>query len=135
MTDEPRTFPDVEKLVRAYLADQFAEFDPDVTVGVGVPTDWTPESPAHVQVASDGIFSIVHRILAHATIRLVAWSSSTSISKELAGVALGLLCAHPSGGGIVVARPTTGPLPARDEANRAELAAVTARVTVRSIPV
>lgn len=132
----PVTFPDPEKTVRAYLADQLSTLEPDVTVGVGVPADWAPAtSKPHIQVACDGVPSNEYPVLAHATIRLVARASSTSEAKRLAAFAQGVLCAHPGDGSVVAARMFTGVLPARDPVTRAELAATTTRVTFRSIPI
>lgn len=134
--NEPVTFPDPERVVRAWLAERIAALEPTVTVGVGVPQGWTPTgSPPHIQVACDGVPSHEHPVLAHATIRLVAWSDSTSESKRLAALAQGLLCSHPGGDGIAATRMFTGVLPARDAATRAELASTTTRVTLRSTPI
>lgn len=132
---DPYAVADVERLVRDYLADALADVHPDVTVTIGVPTNWTPRSAPHLQVTSDGVFAFESVAIAHCAVRLVAWSDSTTTSKAIAANALGLLAAHPGGNGIAVARPTTGPLPARDTETGGELAAVTARVTVRTIPI
>lgn len=133
MIEPAVTYPDVEVLVKDYLAEHLPDFIGDVTVGVGVPTEWVKsESASHVQVASDGFVRFDDRCVARAAIRLVAWSNGTSESKALASLALGVLCSHGGGAGIVNARPFTGPLPSRDTATGAELAAVTCRVIVRS---
>lgn len=132
---QPYTYPDVERLVVEYLTEHLGRYEDDITVGVGVPSDWTPESPTHLQVVSDGIFSLDHPVAAHATVRLVARAATTTEAKRIAALAFGVLCAHPGSGGIAGARPFTGPLAARDPETRAELASVTARVTVRSIQI
>ena len=130
------TFPDPEPIVRAYLATELATLEPDVTVGVAVPPDWAPHtSKPHVQVVSDGVPLHQHPVIAHATIRLVVRAASTSEAKRLAGVAQGVLCAHPGGDGVVGARMLTGVLPARDPATKAELASTTTRVTLRSVSI
>lgn len=129
------TYPDVEHLVRVYLEEEMAAVEPDVTVSVGVPAAWKKTSPTHVQVVSDGVPLLKHPIVAHATVRLVARAQSTGEAKRVAGIALGLLAAHPGGGGIASTIPFTGPLPGRDPDTGADLASVTARVTVRSIPI
>lgn len=129
------TYPDVEALVQDYLAAEMATVEPAVEVSVGVPAGWKKGSPTHVQVASDGIPRLEHPVLAHATVRLVARASSTGEAKRIAGIALGLLAAHPGGGGIASTAPFTGPLPGRDPDTGAELASATARVTVRSVPI
>lgn len=135
MIEPAVVYPDAEILVKDYLADQLPDYIADVTVGIGVPTDWVKgESKTHLQVDFDGYVRYDHRCVARAAMRLVAWSNRTTESKALASLALAVLCAHPGGGGISNARPFTGPLPSRDSATGAELAAVTARVIVRSIP-
>lgn len=131
---DPVSYPDVEVLVKDYLAAALPDYVGDVTVGVGVPSDWKKSSLPHVQVASDGFVRFDHRCVARAQIRLVAWSTSTSASKALAVAALAVLESHPGGGGVASVQPFTGALPARDDATGAELASCSARVIVRSIP-
>jgi hypothetical protein len=129
------TYPDAEKLVKAYLADELDALGETVTVTVGVPASWTPASLSNIQVDSDGVPLLAHPVLAHNTIRLVARAASTTEAKRLAALAQGVLLAHPGGGGIASTRPLTGVLPARDPQTHAELASTTSRVTVRSIPI
>lgn len=127
------TYPDPERVVRDYLDSVIA----DATVGVGVPAGWTKTSPQpHVQVSTDGMFlTRTHPVYGEATIRLVAWSSSPTTAKELVQRAQGLLLAHPGTGSIARTRPLVGVLPSRDEQTNAEIASVTVRVTLRSIPI
>ena len=129
---DPVTFPDPEKAVRALLTNLLAS--PEVTVGIGVPVDWTAESPDHLQVAWDGTRVPPHRLTATALIRVTAWAASTSRAKALALAAEGRLCAHDGTPPITVIRPATGVLPARDPDTGAELASFAVRVTVRSTP-
>lgn len=124
------TYPDIEQLVVDYLAPLL-----DETVGVGLPDNWTKTSGNHLQVALDGTPSLQHPITATGTVRLVAWSASTSEAKALTAKAQGLLAAHPGGGGIATTRPLTGVLPARNPEHQAELASTTTAVTVRSDPI
>lgn len=126
------TYPDAERLTVDYLTD---ELDEDATIGVGVPIGWAKDDTPHLEVALDGVPLLDHPMFAHATVRLVARAETTTEAKRIAMKALGVLCGHPGGDGITTVRPLTGPLPARDPASQAELAAVTARVTVRSIPI
>lgn len=123
------TYPDVEHLVVDWLT---AELDEDCTIGVGVPGDWTKESGNHLQVDLDGTPRLDHPVLAHATVRMVAHSASTTESKRLAMKAQGILLAHPGGDGVAGTRALTGVFPAHDSTTGAELASVTTRVTVRS---
>lgn len=128
-------FPDVERLVKDLLATLIADHEPDVTVGVGVPTGWTSESPAHLEVAWDGTPDQTPPIVAHPTVRIIARSASTTEAKRLAALAQGLLLAHGGGQGITGIRPLAGVLPARDPSTQAELASISVRVTVRSEPI
>lgn len=129
------TYPDAEKETRALLAALLEEQDIDATVAIGIPHDWTPDTGDHLQVSSDGTPSIAHPVVSHSTIRITAWSASTSRAKELANLAFGLLCAHDGTPPIAAILPLTGVLPARDPESRAELAYVTVRVSVRSVPI
>lgn len=122
------TYEDVERLTRDLLDSLVA-----VPVGVGVPSDWSGSD--YFQVACDGTPVLEHPVVSHATVRIVAWSTSTTRAKELANLALGLLSAHEGGAGIAAIRPLTGLFPARDPENRGELASVTLRVSVRSSPI
>lgn len=124
------TYPDPERAVRDYLASVITE----ATVGVGVPSNWTKGSGPHVQVATDGMF-LSHPVSGEATIRLVAWASGPTTAKRIVQLAQGHLLAHPGTGPIARTRPLVGLLPARDEQTGAEIASVTVRVTVRSIPI
>lgn len=123
------TYPDAEHLVVDWLTDNLDE--PDCTIGVGVPTDWT-RGDLHVQVDLDGTPRMDHPVLSHSTIRLVAWAASTTEAKRLAAKAHGVLLAHPGGGGIAGTRALTGVFPAKDSKTGAEIASVTTRVTLRA---
>lgn len=141
MTKPLVVFPDAERLVVELLEDEGVgdelvvvdDFEPGVTVGVGVPDGWTPEgSPPHLEVAWDGTPLEAHPVVAFATIRVVARAASTTVAKRLAALAQGLLLAHRGGSGIAGCSPLTGVLPSRDPDTRAELAAITVRVKVRA---
>lgn len=135
MTRLAVTYPDVERLVRNYLADELDAIGETCTVRVGVPPNWTPASGSHLQVDLDGTPTGTHPIIVNATVRLVAWAANTTEAKRLAALAQGLLLAHPGGDGISVTQFLTGVLPARDPESRAEIASTTSRVTVRSEPI
>lgn len=123
------TYHDAERLTVDYL-----NWLLDEPVSVGVPADWTPSDGDRLQVTLDGTPRLEHPAVAHATIRLTARSDSTTRAKALAMKAQGLLCAHPGGDGIASTAPLTGVLTARDPDTNVELASVTCRVTVRSVP-
>lgn len=126
----PVTFPDPEREVRDFLAPLL----PGVTVMVGVPADWTPKAGPHLQVATDGMFMAGYPVYGEATVRLVAWAEGPTAAKALVQEAQGRLLAHTGGGAIARTRPLTGVLPSRDFQTNAEQAAVTVRVTLRSVP-
>jgi hypothetical protein len=126
-----RTYPDVERLARDLLEDLID--DDDVPVGIGVPSDWSGTD--YLQVSCDGTPTLEHPVVAHSTVRVVGWASSTTRAKQLANLALGLLSSHTGDEHIAAIVPLTGVLPARDPDNRGELASVTLRVSVRSTPI
>ena len=132
MTRPLVTYPDPERAVVDHLIDALA--DEDVTVGVGVPTDWDKADDPHIQVACDGTPLDEHPVAHRTTIRIVAWSSSTSEAKRLALLAHGHLLGDPTGD-IHSVTPLTGLLPASDPGHDAELASFTVRVRVRSTPI
>jgi len=124
-------FPDAERVVVDYLTKALADRSEDVTVGVGVPSSWTSSQKRHVQVAWDGTPSLTYPAAARATVRVTAWSSSTTASKDLAGLCQALLLTHPGGGGVGNVREGTGVLPAQDPDTKAQLASITVRVSLR----
>lgn len=127
--------PDAERLTVDLLESLIASYEPDVTVGIGVPDGWDVNSDPHLEVAWDGTPVDELPAIAHATIRIVARAATSTEAKRLAGLAQGLLLAHNGSAGISVIRNLTGVLPAQDNLTRAELAAVTLRVTVRTTPI
>lgn len=129
------TYPDPERAIRDLLAGLLDDHDETATVAVGVPADWTTASGSHVQVAWDGTPTQQPPIVIYPTIRITAWSASTTEAKRLALLCQGLLLAHTGGGSVGAIRPLTGVLPARDPDTRAELATFTVRATVRSTPI
>lgn len=130
MTKIAATYPDAERAVTDYLTANLA--DGDTTVGVDLPDDWTTASPDHLVVSNDGTPSHSHPVAARPTIRLTAWSRSTTDAKALARRAQGVLCAHPGGDGIANVRFLTGEQPGYDPDHNAQLASATCRVTIRS---
>ncbi len=134
MTYPAVAFPDVEVPVVDLLEAAFLHLGETVTVGVGVPSAWTPTSVSHIQVNCDGTPIIARQVVAFPTVRLTAWAGTTGEAKRLAALAQGLLCSH-RGGAVTGTQPLTGVLPTRDIASHAELASTTSRVTVRSAPI
>ena len=127
MTKPLVTYPDPERAVVDHLTDAID----DVTVGVGVPTDWVRTDDPHIQVACDGTPVDEHPIAHRTTIRVVVWAASTSEAKRLALEAHGHLLTG-WGDDLHSVTPLTGLLPAHDDDHDAELASFTVRVRVRS---
>lgn len=125
--------PDAEHVVRDYLETALAARSQDVTVGVDLPTIWTTETKPHVQVALDGTPSVNYPVLWKATVRVTAWSSSTTTAKALAALCQALLCAHPGDVSVASVQPLTGVLPTRDPDTGAQLASVSVRVNLLAI--
>ena len=128
------TYEDPERVCVEILKATLSEMPETVGVGISVPKDWKPtggQTP-HLQVVCDGTPRMEHPVFAHATIRIVARANKTTEAKRLAILALGILSAWPGGDGVARIRPLTGVLPARDTETSAEMASVTAQVTLRS---
>ena len=125
---------DEERIVRDVLSSLLAARGETATVGVGVPAAWTLSSPTYVQVSSDGDPVATWPVSTRPTVRVCVWSKSTTTSKALAGLCMGLLLAYPRNGGMAGTRFGTGVLSARDPETRAELSYVTVGVTLRTIP-
>lgn len=136
MTRPLRRFPDPERATVDLLAGLLAEHEPEVTVGIGVPADWHPDSsPPHVAVAWDGTPWTRRGIVARASMRCTARAATTSEAKRLALLAEGLLLGHTGGDGISNVRTHIGVMPARDPETQVELAWFSVGVTVRSEPI
>lgn len=137
------TYPDPEPLVVKLLVDKVAQTSHNfgaVTVGKTIPATFDASNPTqaiHIQVVLDGTPFADHPIVAHTTIRLVAWAPRGKQSLAIRGAAFaqGLLLSQHVGYGIAGATYLTGPLPGRDPDSDAEIAATTTRVTVRSQPI
>jgi hypothetical protein len=126
MTDIP-VQTDVETVAVDVLAAALA--DEDVTVSVGVPADWTPDSLPHIEVRHDGTPDMTsHPVAGLAVLSLIARARKTSDAKRWASVAQSILCdSHDQIGALAL----TGVLPARDPETRAELASTTVEVVAR----
>lgn len=119
---------DAERATVDYLTAELAAHGQDVTCGVNMPTVWADATKPHVQVALNGTPSSTYPMTAAATIRLTAWATGTTAAKALAGLAQGIMCAHPGGGGIQSVQFLTGVLPTKDPDTGAQLATATVRV-------
>lgn len=122
-------WPDVERL----MVDLIDGFDITDTVGVGVPSGWTPDAGVHAQVALDGTTTIIVSVMQRHTMRVTVWAETTTAAKAAAARLQANLHAHPGGEGITAIKPLTGTLPAKDPDTGAELASFTVAAVVRSI--
>lgn len=105
------------------------------TVGVELPSTWKAKtSPPHVQVVLDGTPSAVHPIIARQTIRLVSWTRTHTLSKQLCAIAQGCLLVHTGNEVVSNVEFLTGVQPARDPNHDAPIASATSRMTVRAEP-
>lgn len=123
--------PDAERVVIDYLTAALAARSQDVTVGVNIPTTWTTATKPHVQVGWDGTPEVTYPVLWRCSVRVTAWSSSTTTAKALAALAHGLLLSHPGSAEVGSIRPGTGVLPTKDPDTGAQLASVSVQVNLR----
>jgi len=125
------TAPDVERVVIDYLTTALAAHGQDVTCGVNVPTTWATGTKPHVQVGWDGTPEVQYPILWRTSVRITAWSSSTTTAKALAALCEALMCSHPGSATVASVQSLTGVLPTRDPDTGAQLASVSVRVNLR----
>lgn len=135
--------PDVERIVIDYLyalRDNPRHPPPDrlpanATIGIGVPAGWLPAtSPVHFQVRSEGTPEMAWPVVAFPTVSIIVRAATTSLAKDNASTAQSLLSESgwPPG---TSGKPLQGVLAEQDPATKVELARVTMRVAVRSIPI
>lgn len=133
MTRLAVTFPDIERVAIGWLIDELD--DGDTTIGLKLPAGWTTTSPNHLTIRCDGTPTMAYPVMARATIRATAWSASPTEAKALVMKAQGVLCSYPGGDNVSGITALTGMLPAYDPDHEAELAAITCRAVLRSIPI
>lgn len=122
--------PDAERLVIDYLTGALGARAQDVTVGTIVPAAWVSGTKAHVQVGLDGTPSVTYPVLWRASVRITAWSSSTTAAKALAALCEALMLSHPGSAGVASVQSLTGVLPVKDPDTGAQLASVSVRVNL-----
>jgi hypothetical protein len=129
------SYVDPEPLIVDLLTDLLEDYDDEITVSNGVPSDWNvDEDPPHIEVDHDGTPTIDAPIRAICTVRIVARASDTDLAKRAALLAQGLLLAHSGFGGTLAIDPGAGLLPAYDKATRQQLASFTLNVSVPTEP-
>ncbi len=130
------SYPDPEPVVVGMLEGGMADIGEDLTVDIGVPPGWDRKtSKPHLQVDLDGTPVVEAPIRAFSTVRVVAWAATTGEAKRIAAVAHGWLLANSGRGGTDSISHLTGVAPAHDPKTKAELAAVTLRVGMRSVEI
>lgn len=129
-------WPDVEARTLDLVAGHLTAVAPSATSAIGVPTDWTPASGVHVQVAQDSPLRprVAVEAFASALVRVTVWAPSTSEAKRVAARLWGRLLAHDGTPPIAGVEPSAGPFPAQDPDTKAELASFVVDITVRSVP-
>lgn len=115
--------------VKDYLKAKLAVLRPGVTSGIGVPSNWTPQSPTHVGVFDDS-GPAQWPIVTSPQIRVTVWSSGRTTSRELAGLCLGLLLEGVPG--LVVVKKPTSIIDARDPQNLGLMASFTVPTKART---
>lgn len=123
--------PDGERLALDYLKAALTGRGETATVGIGVPGGWTTESGDHVQIGLDGTPVVEYPVLWRTTLRVTAWSPSTTEAKRLASLCEALLLSHPGSPGWSGCLPGTGVLPTDDPDTGAALASITVRQKLR----
>ena len=86
--------PLVDVLLGEILADRIAEEGITANVGRLVPGDWSKTSTPFLLVAWDGTPRSDRPVVAHASIRVVAFAATPSAALTLASTAEGLLVGH-----------------------------------------
>lgn len=129
------TLPDPDAEAADLIEALLAELDHDATVDTDLPSTWTPTDPAHVLVACDLIDATgTWPIYADCTIRATVYASGPRRAKRIALDLLGLLVDAGAQPPFARHRPLTGPLLTRDDANKADVASITVRSTLRTVP-
>lgn len=127
---------DGAKAAKAHLASVLGGLLGDVepTVSLGLPDEWTPDSPPHVGVFDDG-GPLRWPVYTKPRLRLTVWADGRDRLREVAGMCLGVLLAHRIEGLAVVNDPTPLIENGSRDANGALVASFTVAAIVRTAPV
>ena len=103
--------------------------------GDELPADWTPTSPTFVLVACDLVASEgTCPVYADCTIRCTVYARGRRRAKRIALDLQALLIDRGSVAPFARHRPLTGPLLTRDPSLNANVASITVRSTLRTVP-
>lgn len=122
-----------EQLVITIAEPLLAVLDDTATISVGIPTDWTPGSPPHVQVAQDSPLDDVFGAAVWALIRFTVWHTDTYRAQQLAIDLWRTLLAHDGTPPVSIITPGTGPIPATDPNTGVEHATFTVNTRLRHL--
>ncbi len=109
--------------------------DPPVpTIEIGVPVEWTVgQSGPHLGVFDDS-GPALWPIYSEPTVRVTVWANGRTLSRKIAGIALGVLYAHRIPG-VAKVDAISSLLEARDPNNAGVMASFTASVKARTLPI
>lgn len=109
--------------------------DHGATAGDELPSTWKPSSPPFVALAIDLVDGEgTWPIYADCTLRVTVYAGGRRRARRIALDLQGLLVAEGSRPPFSRHRPLTGPLTTRDPALLADVASITARSTLRTVP-
>lgn len=125
---------DPAKTAKNYLASVLPGLvaGPSPTFGLVVPADWTRTKPPHLVVFDDSgptRWPVSTRPL----LRVTVWADGRDRSREIAGIALGVLLSHRIDGIATITDPS-GLLEARDANNSGLMCSFTVRAQARTLP-
>lgn len=129
---DPWRLPDVERLIGQNLESLLADRAITATVGLGVPTGWTPTSTPHVTVNLDGTPHNDHPVAAYCSVRFVARANGIAATKLLASQCEALLL-QSSTDDLPRRKTLIGPMPSRDPDTGHDICWFTLRVTARLV--
>ena len=128
----PPVHQDAARIVLDVAAERLAAAGETATVGIGLPTHWTPADGEHLQLDTDG--GPAGPVAAWHTIRLTAWAPGRSRAVELANLTRALLMTHDGSRGMQRPRQGTAVTTARDSRTGAYMAGCVLTVPIRVRP-
>lgn len=119
------------RLLKDHLKIWMAERYPDLTLGLALPSEYTAAEHGPVMVVFDDGGPEEWPVSDKLTLRVVVWTDSLPLSREMASYALGQTLSRKAEG-IAQILPGTRVLDARDSNNGAIMASYTVRARVRT---
>lgn len=118
---------DTARRIKDFLAGRLTE-----SVGLALPSTWSPKSPPHVVVFDDG-GPTEWPILTEPRIRVTVWAAGRTASRDLAALCIGLLMTYDVPN-VAHVRDPSSILDARDD-NGGIMASFTVAVKSRTVSV